>query len=49
MGFEQAFDDLTSKQMNALRKHIQYLIDYILNHCFWIYAMLSKFDDDRKD
>ena len=29
--------------MDALRKQIQSLVDYVLNHCFWTYAMLSKF------
>ena len=38
MGFEQ-----------ALRKQIQSLADYVLNHCFWTYAVLSKFYNDRKD
>ena len=42
MGFEQAFDNLTFKHMDALRKEIQFLVDYLLNHCFWAYAMLSK-------
>ena len=43
MGFEQVFDNLTFKHMDALRKPIQFLIDYVLSHCFWIYATLSKF------
>ena len=43
MGFEQVFDDLTFK------KQIQSLVDYVLNHCFWTYAVLSKFDNNRKD
>ena len=43
MGFEQFFDNLTVKHMDALRKQIQSLVDYVLNHCFGTYAMLSKF------
>ena len=43
MGFEQVFDNLTFKQMAALRKQIQSLVDYVLNQCFSTYAMLSKF------
>ena len=43
VGFEQVFNNLTFKHMDALRKQIQSLADYILNHCFWIYAMLTKF------
>ena len=43
MGFEQVFDNLTFKHMDALRKDIQSLVDYVLNNCFWTYAMLSKF------
>ena len=26
--------------MDALRKQIQSLFDYVLNHCFWTYALL---------
>ena len=43
MGFEQVFENLTFEHMDALRKLIQSLIDYVLNYCFWTYAMLSKF------
>ena len=32
MGFEQVFDNLTFKLMDALRKQIQSLVDYSLNH-----------------
>ena len=42
MGLEQVFDNLIFKEMDALRKQIQSLIDYVLNCCFWTYAMLSK-------
>ena len=35
MGFEQVFDSLTFKHMDALRKQIQSLVDYVLNHRFW--------------
>ena len=34
MGIEQVFDNLTFKHMDALRKQIQSLVDYVLNHCF---------------
>ena len=37
MGFEQALDDPTFKHMDALRKMIQSLVDYVLNHCFWTF------------
>ena len=43
MGFEQVFDDLAFKHMDALRKQSQSLIDYVLNHWFWIHAIVSKF------
>ena len=32
MGFEQFFDKLTFKHIDALKKQIQYLVDYILKH-----------------
>ena len=34
MGFEQVFDSLTFKHIDALRKRIQSVADYVLNHCF---------------
>ena len=34
MGFEQVFDYLTVKHMDALKKQIQSIFDYVLNHCF---------------
>ena len=40
---QTAFDNLTVKHIDVLRKQIQSLADYVLNHCFWIYAMLRKF------
>ena len=43
MGFEQVFDDLTFKGMDALSKQIQSLIDYVWSYCFWIHAMVAKF------
>ena len=46
MGFKQVFDDLTFKHMDALRKQIQSLADYVLNHCFWTF--LGNFQNDRK-
>ena len=48
MGFKQVFDNLTVKHMDALRKQIQSVADYVLNHCFWTYAMLGNFQNDRK-
>ena len=36
MGSEQVFDNLTFKHMDALRKQIQSIFDYVLNNCFWI-------------
>ena len=50
MGFKQVFDNLTAKHMDldALRKQIQSFADYVLNHCFWTYAMLGNFQNDRK-
>ena len=41
MEFKQVLGNLTVKHMNALRKQIQSLTDYDLNHCFWTYAMLK--------
>ena len=48
MGFKQVFDNVTVKHMDALRKQIQSLADFVLNHCFWTYAMLMNFENDRK-
>ena len=48
MGFTQVFDNLTVKHMDALRKQIQSLADFVLNHCFWTYAMLENFENDCK-
>ena len=48
MGFTQVFDNLTVKHMDALRKQIQSLADFVLNHCFWTYAMLGNFENDCK-
>ena len=48
MGFKQVFDNLTVKYIDALRKQIQSLADYVLNHCCWTYAMLGNFQNDRK-
>ena len=47
MGFKQVFDSLTVKNMGALRKQIQSLADFVLNHCFWTYAILRNFENDR--
>ena len=48
MGLKQVFDNLIVKHMDALRKQIQSLANYVLNHRFWTYAMLGNFQDDRK-
>ena len=42
MGFKQVFDDLIVKHLNALRKQIQFLANYVLNRCFWTYATLKE-------
>ena len=39
VGFKQIFDNLTVKHIDALKKQIQSLADYVLNHCFWTYAV----------
>ena len=43
MGFKKVLDSLTVKHLDALRKQIQSLVDYVLNHCFRTYAMLKEF------
>ena len=48
MVFKQVFDNLTVKHMDALRKQIQSLADFVFNHYFWTYAMLTNFENDRK-
>ena len=48
MGFKQVIDNLTVKHMDALRKQIQSLAEFVLNHCFSTYAMLRNFENDRK-
>ena len=47
MGSEQVFD--TSKQMDALRKQIQSLVYYDLNHCFGHMKCYANVDNDCKD
>ena len=39
MEFEQVFDNLTFEHVDPLRKQMQSLLDYVLNHCFWIPTM----------
>ena len=39
MGFKRVLDNLTVKHMDALRKQIQSLADFVLNHFFLTYAM----------
>ena len=48
MGFKQVFDNLTVKHTDALRRQIQFLAGFVLNHCFWTYAILRKFENDHK-
>ena len=48
MRFKQVFHNLTVKHMDALRKQIQSLADFVLNYCFWTYAMLRNLENDRK-
>ena len=48
MGFKKVFDNLTAKHLDALRKQIQSPDDYVLNLCFWTYAMLRNLENDRK-
>ena len=48
MEFKKVFDNLTVKHMDALRKQIHALSNFVLNHCFWTYVILSNFDDDSK-
>ena len=48
MGFKQVSDNPTVKHIDALRKQIQSLTDFVLNHCFWTYEMLGNFLYDRK-
>ena len=45
MGFKKAFDNLAVKHIDALRKQIQSLADYVLNHCFWTYAILGNLEN----
>ena len=45
MEFKHVFDNLTVKHMDALRKQIQSLAYYVLDHCFWTYAMLRKISE----
>ena len=47
MGFKQVFNNLTVKHMDALRKQIQSLADFVLNHSFWTNGMLRNFENDR--
>ena len=43
MGFKQVFDNVSVKHMDALRKQIQSIVDYVGNRCFWTLAVLRKF------
>ena len=47
-GIQTGIPNLTVKHMDALRKQIQSLADFVLNHCFWTYGMLWNFENDRK-
>ena len=47
MELKQVFDNLTVKQMVALRKQIQSLDNYVLNHSFWTCAILGNLENDR--
>ena len=47
-GIQTGFRYLTVKHMDVLRKQIQSLADYVLNHCFWTYAMLRNLENDCK-
>ena len=49
MGFERLSENLIFKRLTALRKNIQSVVDYSFNYCFWMHAILRKFDDDCKD
>ena len=42
MGFEQVFDNLTLELMDAFKKQIQSLVDYVLNHCFSTYVNFKQ-------
>ena len=46
--FKQVFDNLAVKRIDALRKQIQSLANYVLNHCFWTSAMKGNVENDRK-
>ena len=48
VGFKQVFDNLTVKHIDALRKKIQSLADYVLNHCFGLTQCQGTFENDRK-
>ena len=43
MGFKQVFDNLTVKHMDALRKQIQSLADFVLHHCFLDLCNVKEF------
>ena len=44
-GIQTGIRYLTVKHMDALRKQIQSLAVFVLNHCFWTSAMLRKFGE----
>ena len=46
MEFEKISDNLTFKRLDSLEKMIQSVNDHVLNHCFWIHAILKNFDND---
>ena len=48
VGCKHVFDSLAVKHIDALRKQIQSLADYVLNHCFWTYAMQGNMENDHK-
>ena len=49
MGFKQVFDNITVKHMDALRKQIRSLVDYILNHGFCAFQCQGNFENDCKN
>ena len=40
---KETFNNVALRHMDALRKMLQSLINYVLSNCFWIYANLSRY------
>ena len=41
-GFDKIFDNLILQRMNAMRKMIQSLVNYVIKYCFGTHVAIGK-------